>query len=143
MSSSRWLRISSIIALLFAAGHTIGGFQNWSPMGENPVLDAMRSVHFDTMGANRSYLDFYRGFGYALSISQLLIAVLLWQLASLAQQHASAVRPMILAIVVSNIAGTVIAWTFIFPIPALFALVLVATLLMAYWKAGAPPTTPA
>ena len=77
MSTTSWLRISAVIALLFAAGHTLGGFTDWSPIGDNPVLVAMRTVHLDTMGAHRSYLDFYRGFGYALSVSQCLIATLI------------------------------------------------------------------
>jgi hypothetical protein len=141
MSTTHWLRISSAIALLFAAGHTLGGLTNWSPMGDNPVLAAMRDVHFDTMGAHRSYLDFYRGFGYALSVSQCLIAVLLWQLATLARLQAAAVRPTIVAIALSNAAGGIIAGLFIFPVPAMFSLVLIATLIMAYRRAGAPTTS--
>jgi hypothetical protein len=140
MSTTSWLRLSSIIALLFAVGHSLGGLTDWSPMGDNSVLLAMRTVHFDTMGAHRSYLDFYRGFGYALSDSQCLIAVLLWQLATLARSQASAVRPMIVAITLSNAAGGIIAALFIFPVPAMFSLVLIATLIMAYRKAGVPLT---
>ena len=140
MSTTSWLRISAVIALLFAAGHTLGGFTDWSPMGDNPVLVAMRTVHFDTMGAHRSYLDFYRGFGYALSVSQCLIAVLLWQLAALARSHPPAARPMMLAIALSNLAGGIIAALFIFPVPAMFSMVLIATLIMAYRKAGVPLT---
>jgi hypothetical protein len=66
MTTTLWLRISSVLSLLFAAGHTSGGLKNWSPMGENTVLQAMRTVRFDAMGANRSYFDFYMGFGWSL-----------------------------------------------------------------------------
>ncbi len=78
------LRIAAIISVLFTAGHTLGGMERWSPMGENDVLKAMTTVRFDTMGANRSYLDFYMGFGWSISVAMLLQSVLLWQLASLA-----------------------------------------------------------
>jgi hypothetical protein len=132
MSTTLWLRISSVITLLFAAGHTLGGLKYWSPMGDNAVLQAMRTVHFDAMGANRSYLDFYLGFGYSLSVIQLMLAVLLWQLATLARTNALTVRPMIAVITLAVAACAVIAWRFILPVPALFSLVQLASLVAAY-----------
>jgi hypothetical protein len=132
MSTTLWLRISSVITLLFAAGHTMGGLKYWSPMGDNAVLQAMRTVHFDAMGANRSYLDFYLGFGYSLSVIPLMLAVLLWQLATLARTNALTVRPMIAVITLAVAACAVIAWRFILPVPALFSLVQLASLVAAY-----------
>jgi hypothetical protein len=132
MTSTLWLRVSAAIALLFAVGHTLGGLQHWSPMGENPVLKAMRDSRFDIMGASRSYLDFYMGFGYALSVVQGMLAVLLWQLATLARTNALGVRPMIAVIALASAASGIIAWRFISPAPALFSLVLVVSLAVAY-----------
>jgi hypothetical protein len=48
---------------------------------------------------------------------------------------------MIVAITLSNVAGGIIAALFIFPVPAMFSLVLMATLILAYRRAGAPPST--
>lgn len=132
MTTTLWLRISSVIALLFAAGHTLGGLKKWSPMGDNPVLQAMSSVHFDAMGANRSYFDFYMGFGWSLSVTMLMQAVLLWQLASLARTGAARLRPMIAVFALATAATGVIAWRFIFPLPVVFSVVLLATLLVAF-----------
>jgi len=132
MTTTIWLKVSSVIALLFAAGHTLGGLKQWSPMGDNPVLQAMRATRFDTMGANRSYFDFYMGFGYSLSVAQVMLAILLWQLATLARANAAGVRPMIAVIALATLAGGVVAWQFIFPVPALFSLALVASLAAAY-----------
>ena len=132
MTTTLWLRISSVIAGLIAAGHSIGGLKYWSPMGENPVLNAMRETRFETMGANRSYLDFYMGFGYSLSVAELMVAMLLWQLASLARTNAPGVRPMIAVITLASVASGVIAWRFIFPMPALCLLALIATLTIAF-----------
>jgi hypothetical protein len=132
MTTTLWLRISSIISLLFAVGHTLGGLKYWSPMGENPVLQAMRTVRFDTMGVSRSYFDFYMGFGYSLSVCQLMLSILLWQLATLARTDALHVRPIIVVIALTTAAGAVIAWRFIFPVPALFSLALVVPLTVAY-----------
>jgi len=51
MTTSLLLRVASIISLLFAAGHTLGGRNAWSPAGENNVLQAMRTVRFDVFSA--------------------------------------------------------------------------------------------
>jgi hypothetical protein len=135
MTTAVLLRISAVISLLFAAGHSLGGLKRWSPMGENEVLKAMETVRFDTMGVNRSYLDFFMGFGWSLSVAMLLQSVLLWQLASLARSDAAQVRPMIAAFALATLAGGVIAWLFIFPVPALFSGALLIVLVAAYMKA--------
>ena len=53
MTSTRWLRISAVISFLFATGHKLGGRKLWSPMGENAVLEAMRSIRFPVLGVER------------------------------------------------------------------------------------------
>jgi hypothetical protein len=132
MTTTLLLRISAVISLLFAIGHSFGGLKRWSPMGDNDVLKAMESVRFDTMGVNRSYLDFFLGFGWSLSIAMLLQSALLWQLAALARSDAALVRPMIAAFAFATLASGVIAWRFIFPVPALFSAALLIVLIAAY-----------
>ena len=131
MTARMWLRVSAVLSLLFAAGHSLGGRKQWSPMGDNPVLRMMKAVQFQTMGVSRSYYDFFMGFGISLSISMLTQAFVLWFMADLATSHAARLRPMILVFLVASLAGVVVAWQYIFPIPALFSLVLCATLGMA------------
>ena len=109
MNATLWLRVSAIISLLFTAGHFMGGLKNWSPMGDNPVLQSMRTVRFHIMGLDRSYLDFFLGFGHSLTVSLLLQSVLLWILGDAARTNASYVRPMIAAIAVAVAANGVIA----------------------------------
>ena len=118
------LRIAAVISLIFTAGHTMGGLKRWSPMGDNPVLKSMMDVRFDAMGVNRSYFDFFMGFGWSISVFMLMQTILLWQLASLATTEASRLRPIIAVMALATLASGVIAWRFIFPVPALFSLVL-------------------
>jgi hypothetical protein len=132
MRTTIWLRVASVISLLFAAGHTLGGRSYWSPQGDNPVLQLMRSTRFHVMGVNRTYFDFFLGFGYSLSVYMVLQAVLLWQIAGLARTDARRVRPMIAAFAVAIAAGGVISWFLIFPLPAGFSLVMLATLVVAW-----------
>jgi hypothetical protein len=139
VTTTLWLRISSVITLLFAVGHTLGGRNNWSPTNDNPVILAMGVVRFQVMGVSRSYLDFYRGFGYLLAVAMVMQAVLLWQFATLARTSLAAVRPMIAIMVLAGVANVLICWRLIFPIPALFSLVLLASLIVSYVLAGRAP----
>jgi len=135
MTTTLLLRIASVISLLFTLGHSLGGLKKWSPMGDNEVLRAMTAVRFDTMGASRTYLDFYMGFGWSLTVAMIMQTVLLWQMASLAQTNPAGVRPMIAIIALATVAGGVISWRFLFPIPALFSIALVIPLAAAYFVA--------
>jgi hypothetical protein len=126
------LRIAAVTSLLFAAGHTLGGLKRWSPMGENEVLNAMSTVRFETMGVSRTYLDFFMGFGWSISVAMLLQSALLWQMASLARTDATQVRPMIAMFALAALASGIIAWRFIFPVPALFSGVLLIVLAAAF-----------
>jgi hypothetical protein len=132
MTTTLFLRIASVISLIFTIGHTAGGLRKWSPMGDNEVLRAMTAVRFDAMGANRSYLDFYMGFGWSITVAMVMQTVLLWQMASLARTDPASVRPMIAVIALATVASGVIAWRFIFPVPALFSSALVIALAAAY-----------
>lgn len=132
MTMTVLLRIASIVSLLFTVGHSLGGLKRWSPMGENEVLKLMTAVHFNTMGANRSYLDFFMGFGWSISVTMLMQTILLWQMASVAGTSVSLVRPMILVIALATLGSGLIAWRLILPVPALFSVVLLALLLAAY-----------
>src|SRR5438270_3242307 len=94
---------------LFAAGHSLGGKDSWSPAGETDVLRAMRSVSFHAMGVDRTYLDFYNGFGWTLSIFLLLQAVLLWQVAAMAKVDPMRVRPLIASFFLATIAAAAVS----------------------------------
>ena len=131
MNASLLLRISAVISLFFAAGHTIGGRKSWSPIGETDVLTAMRTFRFDVAGVNRSYLEFYRGFGFLLSVSLLMQALLLWQLGGLAKSDRALAAPFIWTFFVASIASGILTWKFLFPIPVYFSAVLTVCLGLA------------
>jgi hypothetical protein len=136
MTTRLMLRLASLISLLFAAGHSAGGLQKWSPTPANDVLTAMTDRHFDMMGMSRSYLDLYLGLGWSISVFLLLQAVLLWQMATLARTNAAQLRPMIGAFMVATAASGILAWLYIFAVPALFCGALLIALAAAYWTAA-------
>jgi hypothetical protein len=136
MNTSTLLRAAAIVSLLFAAGHTLGGRKDWSPMGDTDVLKAMRAVRFDTMGVSRTYLEFYRGFGYSLSVFLLLQTVVLWQMAAVAKTDPQLIRPMVATFAGASVATGVISWLFLFPVPAIFSAILATCLGAAFVLAG-------
>jgi len=68
MTTSLWLRFAALITLLYCAGHTMG--MPWTPATgsqETAVIDAMKSARFDALGSERTYWQFYFGFGLIIS----------------------------------------------------------------------------
>ncbi|MEA2344820.1 MAG: hypothetical protein QOF63_2989 [Thermoanaerobaculia bacterium] len=130
------LRITSIISLLFAVLHTLGGADSWSPVGETDVLRAMRSYHFDAGGVSRTYLDFYLGLGFSVGVFLLLQAVLLWQLATIAKVDSIRIRPMVVSFIVASLACAFLSWKFIFAAPAIFSAVIAILLGFTFYAAG-------
>lgn len=130
-----WLRISSIVSFLFAVGHTLGGGKAWSPIGETAVLASMRSYQFNVEGVTRTYLDFYKGFGYSLSVSMFLQAIVLWQLIAIAQTNPALVRPIVGTFAAASIAGVILSGVFLFPIPVVFGAALSICLVVTFLAA--------
>ena len=131
ISVSLMLRTASIITLLFAAGHTVGGLQSWSPPGETEVLRAMRTFRFDADGVNRTYWDFYIGFGLMISVFLLAQSAVLWQLSGVAKRDAALVRPILGVLLVSAVATGALAWRFFFTVPLVLAVTIALSLGLA------------
>jgi hypothetical protein len=100
--------------------------------GESVIGRRFWAFQFDVMGATRTYWHFYIGFGLYITALLLLQAVLLWQLASLVRVDPSRVRPLLGTLSVGGVVGTVVIWTFIFAVPALFSLACTGWLTMAF-----------
>ena len=133
MTATLFLRIASATSLVFAAGHTLGGQHSWSPAGETDVLRAMRTFQFDAEGVTRTYLDFYLGFGFILSVYLFLQAVVLWQIAAMARADAQGVRPLITSFLFAQAASALLAWKLIFVVPVVFSGLIAASLAAALY----------
>jgi hypothetical protein len=135
MKMATWLRAASVLSLLLALGHTAGGLQHWSPPGETEVLRSMGAFRFDALGSNRSYLDFYLGFGYIISLYMVAQGLLLWQLGSLASLPDAKVRPMVATFLAVSVGATALDWALFFVVPTMSNLVISICLALA-WIAG-------
>jgi hypothetical protein len=122
-----WLRAASIIALLYALAHTAG--MPWTPHGVGqPAIEAMQSVTFDISGSPRTYWSFYEGFGLALAVLMFFQAVLLWQIAPLAETGVAGIRMIVwMQLACVAVTSLVVAY-YIFIVPALFGLAIMVCL---------------
>jgi len=116
------LRVSSIILLLFAIGHTEGflSFRPTEPQAVD-VLNAMRNVPFNFGGNTVHWMDLYTGFGLAISVSGVVSAVLAWRLSSATSGEAPLARTAAWLLCVIQVANIVLSLRDFGPIQAVFA----------------------
>ena len=66
MRTVLFLRIASVLTLIHAALHTIGGvFGGAAPGVQQAVVTAMQVNQFQVMGVTRTFWDFHMGLGLA------------------------------------------------------------------------------
>ena len=127
------LRIAGVLTVLYALGHLSGA--PWTP-GQGTetvgVVDAMKSVRFDAMGAARTYRDFYFGFGLMIGVMMVAEGVAFWLMGSLAKIEAHRLRPLIVTFTIAYAANAVLGWMYFFAIPVVFAVAIVLALGWAY-----------
>jgi hypothetical protein len=131
-------RISSILLLLFAIGHTVGFRQTDPKWGVDSLVTSMRSIHFDAQGFNRTYWDFYTGFGLFVSVLLLFAAVVAWQLGGLPTENLAAMRGTAWALAVCFTAVTILSWRYFFVAPIVFSIVIMVCLIAAAWLSAKP-----
>lgn len=142
MKATLFLRIASVLAIIHAILHTIGGVigkpNNGAP--EVAIIDAMKSRSFNVMGSMRTYWDFFYGYGWIVAITLLVQGVLFWQLGTMAKTNASQIRPILLLFCFNFIATTIVAWKYFFIAPAVTELLIAAFLAGAYFTASSART---
>lgn len=138
MKTTLYLRIASVLAIIHAILHTIGGVlskpNNGAP--EIAVIEAMKSRSFNVMGSMRTYWDFFYGYGWLLGLALLVEGILFWQLATIAKTNAAPIRPIIMLFCINFVVTTIIAWEYFFIAPAVTEILIAAFLAAAYFSAS-------
>ena len=127
-------RIASVLLVLFAALHTFGFRQVDPQWGVESLISSMRSIHFDIMGTQRTYWDFFVGFGLFFTIFLVFTAVLAWQLGGLSRQNLAIMRGTAWALVICYAAVTVLAFQYAFVVPIVFSVLIFLCLTAAAWQ---------
>lgn len=125
-------RLAAYVLVLFFLGHTMGALVNlpsFGPQGD-AVLAAMRSTAFRCQTSTCTWFGFYMGFGILVSIFLLASAYIAWYLGGLDRSRQRALAPIAWTLFLSHAANAVVAWTYFFIAPQVFATVL--ALLLGY-----------
>ena len=134
MKASLFYRIAAVLILLFAVGHTVGFLQSDPSWGVDALLSSMKSIHFNLQGFNRSYWDFFVGFGLFVTVFLLFAALLAWQLGGVAAETLARMRVIAWAFAFCFAAITFLSWRYFFAIPLAFSFVITVCLILAAWR---------
>jgi len=128
-----WLRAASVVTLIHAILHTIGGvFGKPEPGPASIAVLSMQTNQFQWMGHTRSYWNFYIGFGLGITIFLTLDAIVLWLLASLARSEAARLRPIIFVYALGYLVFALNSYVYFFLGAVVTEIVIVLLLAVAF-----------
>ena len=122
--------------LLFAAGHTFGFRQIDPAWGVDPLIQSMKSIHFNANGSDRTYWDFFVGFGLVVTALMVFSAIVAWQFSNLRAETLAEMRIGAWGFVFCFGAVACVSWLYVFLVPAIFAVSILLCLTAAAWISG-------
>jgi hypothetical protein len=132
MRTVLFLRIASVLTLVHAALHTIGGvFGEAAPGAQQATVAVMKANEFAVMGVMRSYWDFYMGLGLVVSVFLAVEGVVFWQLGSLAKTDALRLRPILATFLVGYLCAAVVSYRYFFAAPVVTEILIAVCLGLA------------
>ena len=127
-----FLRIASVLTLVHAVLHTVGGvFGKPIPGVATIVATTMQANHFTVFGVTRSYADFYFGMGMGITIWLAAETVLLWQLGTLAKKDAARLKPILTVLLLGFLAFAMNSYLYFFLGPVIVEILIALCLVMA------------
>jgi hypothetical protein len=136
VKASLLYRISSILLVLFAIGHTVGFSQIDPAWHVDSVVQSMKSIHFNVNGTDRTYWDFFFGIGLSVTVLMLLASIVAWQLGSLPSATLAPMRVSAWGFAVSFAVIAWLSWRYLFIIPLVFSVAIFLCLAAAAWLSG-------
>jgi hypothetical protein len=139
MKASIFYRAAAVLLLLFAVGHTADAFQTDPAWKIDELVASMQSIHFDVLGSNRTYWDFFLAQGLTVGVFLAFSAVLAWQLGGLPAESLARLRLARWAFAVCFAAVTVVSVMYLFAIPIAFSALITLCLIAAAVLPGKSP----
>lgn len=102
----------------------------------------MRSIHFDVMGFQRSFWDFFVAAGFSVGVFYLFAAILAWQLGGLPPATLALMRATAWAFAICFAAIAVVSLIYLFIIPIAFSILITLCLTVAAWLSAKQVSTP-
>ncbi len=136
MKPTLFLRVASVLALIFCVLHTVGGvFSKPAPGVQTFVVQTMKSNSFNAMGSMRTFWDFNLGYGLILSVVLFVHSLLFWQLGAMVKTDGARLRPVLALLCLEFAAQSPIAGCYFFLGPAITSAIIAACLAIAFFTA--------
>lgn len=122
-------RVAAVLFLMFATGHT-AGFLSFRPKSAEglAVLDGMRQVHFQFGSRSGTWLNFYTGFGFFVSVYMVFSIFLAWRLSNARPGEISMARTLAWVLFGVQIANAALCYAYFGPVQVAFAAACAATI---------------
>jgi hypothetical protein len=138
VKSSLFYKITAVVLVLFAAGHTFGFRQTDPSWRVDSLVASMKAIHFNVQGFDRTYWNFFLAFGLFLTVFLLFSVVLSWQLGSMKPDSLSQIPLIRWSFALCYVAIAVLSWCYVFVIPGVMATLVAVGLLLAAWLPARP-----
>jgi ketosteroid isomerase-like protein len=141
--STVWLyRVSAVLLALFALGHQIG-FRHVDPAwGVDAVVRGMQTVPFPVQGFQRTYWDFFSGFGFFSTAFLSFSALFAFDLSRQERDVLANLRFVRWAFAACYVVIAALVFRYFFAVPFVFSSLVAIALLVAAWiKPGTPVST--
>ena len=134
MTARVLFRTAAVLIFLFAVGHTLG-FRQIDPAWHiDPVITGMQSATFSAQGFQRTYWDFYAGFGLFVSVLLLFASAIAWLIGSAAPGASPMIRQLAWCLTATFAAVVALSCLYFFWLPIIFSAVICAVLLIGSVK---------
>jgi hypothetical protein len=131
-----FLRIASVLTLIHAVLHTVGGVFGKTPPDVQPVVTAMQGNEFMVMGVMRTMWDFHMGLGLVVSVALTVEGLVFWQLGTLAKTDGSRLRPVLATFLAGYLGVAVVSYRYFFAAPVITELLIALCLGLAIVSAN-------
>jgi hypothetical protein len=121
MRASILYRISSVLILLFAIGHTLGFRKTDPAWGVDQTLAALKQIAFVVQGFHRNYYSFYVGSGLFVSVLVLFTAAVAWQLGGLSKATLAQLPWLTWGLALCYAGGLLVSWQYFFTVQVIFS----------------------
>jgi hypothetical protein len=134
MKPTLFLRIASVLTLVFCVLHTVGGvLSKPAPGVQTFVVQTMKANPFNVMGHMRTFWDFNLGYGLLISVTLFVHSLLFWQLGVLVKTDGMRLRPLLALLCLEFAAQAPIASRYFFIGPCITSALIAACLAIAFF----------
>jgi hypothetical protein len=125
-------RIAAYLMVLYTLGHTVGaviGTPEFGPQSDT-VVSSMKTVRVMVQGTERTWYDFYRGFGAFVSVFFMFSTWFAWYVGGMSRAERRTFHSITWALVLAWVGGAALAWEYFFAVPQIFSTVITVILLV-------------